>query len=279
MLSLPGGIFQMGSDADEGEPYDGEAPSRPRRLAAFKISATAVSNQEFAAFVTATNYVSFAEEVGSSFVFAGLLPKDFSPTRAVADAPWWREVPHAFWQQPEGPGSSIAERMDHPVVHVCWHDAVAYCQWAGQRLPSEAEWEYAARGGLVGKRFPWGDELAPSEVPRCNIWQGRFPVVNTLEDQYYGTAPVSAFAPNGFGLYNCSGNVWEWCADWFNNIHEGELVDNPLGPPSGQHRVIRGGSFLCHESYCYRFRVSARSANDPTATTSHQGFRTALSLR
>jgi formylglycine-generating enzyme len=186
-------------------------------------------------------------------------------------------VHHAFWEQPEGPGSHIEGRMDHPVVHVCWHDAMAYCRWAGLRLPNEAEWEYAARAGLEGKRFPWGDELVPDGVQRCNVWQGRFPSLNTLDDGHYGTAPVNSFAPNAFGLYNTSGNVWEWCADWFSNQHIAGKLDNPQGPISGRRRVIRGGSFMCHESYCYRFRVAARSSNDPTVTTSHQGFRTASS--
>ncbi len=278
MIRLPGGLFQMGSDADEGEPSDGEWPARPRQIDAFEMCATAVSNDEFSAFIDATGYITFAEELGHSFVFAGLLPADFPDTRAIAQAPWWREVPGAHWRQPEGPGSRLDQRGNHPVVHVCWHDAQAYCQWAGLRLPTEAEWEFAARGGLLGKRFPWGDELTPGGEHQCNIWQGHFPVHNTLEDSHYGTAPVNAFLPNGYGFYNCSGNVWEWCADWFDNTHEPSLVSNPRGPASGQRRVIRGGSFLCHESYCYRFRVSARNSSDPTMTTSHQGFRVARSI-
>lgn len=275
LLELPGGIFQMGSDADEGEPSDGEAPARPVRLKPFRISATAVSNRDFAAFIKATAYVTYAEEAGTSFVFAGLLPDDFPPTRGVADAPWWREVEGAFWRHPEGPGSNIESRLDHPVTHVCWHDAHAYCEWAGLRLPSEAEWEYAARGGLIDKRFPWGDELTPEGEHRCNIWQGRFPFENTGDDGFIGTAPVKSFAPNGFGLYNTSGNTWEWCADWFGNRHPDFLLSNPTGPLQGTRRAIRGGSFLCHESYCFRYRVAARSSNEPVATTSHMGFRCA----
>ena len=265
----------MGSDADEGEPGDGEAPARRVHLPDFWIDRTAVSNRDFAAFVQATGYVSLAEEVGVSFVFAGLLPDDFPPTRGVVDAPWWREVEGACWQRPEGPGSSVNERSDHPVVHVSWHDALAYCHWAGKRLPSEAEWECAARGGLAGSRYAWGDELTPDGAHRCNIWQGRFPMRNTQDDGFYGTAPVDAFEANGFGLFNVCGNVWEWCADWFDNHFTRDDLINPRGPMHGNRRVIRGGSFLCHESYCNRYRVAARSANGPDATTSHMGFRCA----
>lgn len=272
-VRLPGGVFRMGSDADEGEPADGEAPSRLVSLAPFRIAATAVSNREFACFIAATGYVTMAEEVGASFVFAGLLPDEFPATRGVADAPWWREVAQACWHRPEGPGSSVDARLDHPVVHVCWHDAMAYCDWSGQRLPTEAQWEFAARGGLADCRYPWGDEFTPGGEHRCNIWQGRFPSLNTRQDGYYGTAPVDAFAPNGYGLYNCSGNVWEWCADWFTLDHD--IVGQSGAPrlPRGAQRVIRGGSYLCHDSYCFRYRVAARSANDPNATTGHTGFR------
>jgi formylglycine-generating enzyme required for sulfatase activity len=265
----------MGSDADEGEPSDGEAPARPVELSPFDIAATAVSNAAYARFVAATGHVSYAEEVGSSFVFAGELPDAHAPTRALADAPWWREVPGACWFQPEGPGSAVLNRLNHPVVHVCWWDAKAYADWAGQRLPSEAEWEYAARGGLQGARFPWGDELTPQGQHRCNIWQGRFPGHNSAEDGWRGTAPVDAFPANAHGLHNTSGNVWEWCADWFRHQHTPALCVNPQGPSHGQRRVLRGGSYLCHESYCNRYRVSARSANDPHASASHTGFRCA----
>jgi sulfatase modifying factor 1 len=275
MAAIPAGSFIMGSDADEGEPGDGEAPARRVHLPAFRIDRTAVSNREFAAFVQATGYVSLAEEVGVSFVFAGLLPDDFPPTRGVVDAPWWREVEGACWSQPEGPGSCVDQRADHPVVHVSWHDAVAYCHWAGKRLATEAEWEYAARGGLAGKRYAWGDELTPDGVHRCNIWQGRFPMRNTQDDGFYGTAPVDAFEANGFGLFNVCGNVWEWCADWFDNHFTRDDLTNPRSPMHGNRRVIRGGSFLCHESYCNRYRVAARSSNGPDATTSHMGFRCA----
>ena len=175
MVRLPGGLFRMGCDRQEGEPADGEGPSRLVQLSPFMMSRTAVSNREFASFVAATGHVSLAEEMGASFVFAGLLPDDFEPTRGVADAPWWREVPGACWHQPEGPGSTLEGRQDHPVLHMSWHDAMAYCGWAGTCLPTEAQWEFAARGGLQGRRYPWGDDLVPDGEHRCNIWQGRFP--------------------------------------------------------------------------------------------------------
>jgi formylglycine-generating enzyme len=182
----------------------------------------------------------------------------------------------ASWRRPEGPGSDLAGRGDHPVVHVSWNDARAYCDWAGLRLPTEAEWEFAARGGLEGKRLPWGDELTPGGVWRSNIWQGTFPTHNTAEDGYVGTAPVDAFPPNGFGLHNASGNVWEWCADWFHpTFHRNGPTDNPTGPPAGQARVIRGGSYMCHDSYCNRYRVAARSSNTPDSSTGNMGFRCA----
>lgn len=283
MALIPAGLFRMGSDADEGEPADGEGPSRLVTLDAFRIDRCAVSNRQFARFVAATGYVTVAEEAGASFVFAGLLPDDFEDTAGVADAPWWRQVRGACWHRPEGEGSSIDQREDHPVVHVSWFDAQAYCDWAGLLLPTEAQWEYAARGGLEQRRFAWGDELMPGGEHRCNIWQGRFPATNTREDGHYGTAPVHAYAPNGYGLHNVCGNVWEWCADWFDNRFDDRIdkgfgdaaLRDPGGPSSGTRRVIRGGSYLCHESYCNRYRVAARSANDPLSSTGHMGFRCA----
>ena len=276
MVLLPGDEFLMGTDDRVGYPQDGEGPVRSVSLRAFWIDATAVSHDRFAAFVDATAYVTEAERYGWSFVFAGLLPDDFPDTRGVAAAPWWRQVEGADWRHPEGPQSNIADRANHPVVHVTWADAMAYCSWAGARLPTEAEWEYAARGGLERQRYPWGDELTPGGEHRCNIWQGEFPRTNTTGDGYYGTAPVDAFEPNGFGLYNMCGNAWEWCADWFSpRFHISGPRENPLGPPDGTHRVIRGGSYLCHESYCYRYRVAARSANTPDSSTGNTGFRCA----
>ena len=274
MVLLPGGEFLMGTDSREGYPADGEGPVRKVRLNPFWIDTVAVSNARFAAFVEATGHLSEAERFGWSFVFAGLLPDDFPPTRGVAAVPWWRQVHGADWRHPEGPDSSIADRMDHPVLHVSWNDAVAYCRWAGKRLPTEAEWEYAARGGLTQQRYPWGDKLTPDGRHRMNVWQGTFPSVNSAEDGYDATAPVDAFPPNGYGLYNMTGNAWEWCADWFSpTFHVKGPRDNPCGPPTGDSKVMRGGSYLCHKSYCFRYRVAARSANTPDSSTGNLGFR------
>ncbi len=276
LVYLDGGSFLMGTDDQEGFPADGEGPVRRVTLRPFWIDTVAVTNRRFAAFVRATGYRTEAEAYGWSFVFAGLLPDDLPATRGVARVPWWRQVFGADWRHPEGPHSSVRGRGDHPVVHVSWHDTQAYCVWAGLRLPTEAEWEYAARGGLVQRRYPWGDELTPQGVHHCNIWQGDFPVRNTLEDGYLGTAPVDAFPPNGFGLHNVAGNVWEWCSDWFHAArHRDAGRDNPTGPPTGQAKVMRGGSYLCHASYCNRYRVAARSSNTPDSSTGNLGFRCA----
>jgi formylglycine-generating enzyme len=264
LIGLDGGSFLMGSEEPGGFPEDGEGPVRRVEVEPFRISPYAVTRDDFASFVEDTDHRTTAERLGWSFVFAGLLPDDFSPTRAVAQAPWWRQVEGADWRRPEGPGSSLEGRGDHPVVHVSWTDARSYCRWAGGRLPTEAEWEFAARGGLEQKRYPWGDELTPGGEHRCNIWQGTFPRHNTCEDGFYATAPVDAFEPNGFGIHNTSGNAWEWCVDWF---------DPQPGPERG--KVIRGGSHLCHGSYCNRYRVAARSRNTPASTTGHMGFRLA----
>jgi formylglycine-generating enzyme required for sulfatase activity len=273
MVRLEGGAFLMGSD-DLSFPADGEGPVREVRVAPFWIDTFAVSNADFADFVEATGYVTEAEGFEWSFVFHLFLPADFPPTRAMAAAPWWRQVFGADWRHPEGPHSDIAARMNHPVVHVSWNDALTYAAWAGKRLPTEAEWEYAARGGLEQTRYPWGDQLSPKGKYRCNIWQGTFPTNNTGKDGYLGTAPVDAFQANGFGLYNAVGNVWEWCADWFSaDFHRDGPRDNPQGPPAGEARVTKGGSYLCHASYCNRYRLGARTHNTPDSSTGHMGFR------
>ncbi|WP_159798289.1 formylglycine-generating enzyme family protein [Puerhibacterium puerhi] len=273
---LPGGDFTMGHDGPDGYPQDGEGPAHTVRIDAFRLDRTAVSNERFAAFVDATGYVTEAERWGWSFVFAGLLPDDFPPTRGVAAAPWWRQVEGAQWRHPEGPGSDVGERADHPVVHVSWADAAAFAGWSGARLPTEAEWEYAARGGLAGVHYPWGAEREPGGEHRMNVWQGAFPSHNTRADGFVGTAPVDAYAPNGFGLYNMTGNVWEWCADWFSrDAYVSTPRVRPRGPVSGQHRVMRGGSYLCHASYCFRYRVDARSSSSPDSPAGNVGFRCA----
>jgi formylglycine-generating enzyme required for sulfatase activity len=266
----------MGSEDEDAYPGDGEGPVRTVELPPFWIATRAVSNAGFARFVESTRWRTGAERAGWSFVFAGLLPDDAPPTRAALDAPWWRAVEGACWRRPEGPGSSIDERLDHPVVHVTWYDAAAYSLWAGLRLPSEAEWEYAARGGLAQRRFPWGDELTPGGRHRMNVWQGRFPAENTGEDGWLGTAPVDAYEPNGFGLYNATGNVWEWCLDWFDTEYPSRAPRwRPSGPPEGTRRAKRGGSYLCHASYCMRYRVAARSGNTPDSSAGNLGFRCA----
>jgi sulfatase modifying factor 1 len=275
LVDLPGSEFLMGY---ENGPYpgDGEGPVRKVRLDPFRISATTVSNAEFAAFVRATGHITTAEWFGWSFVFAGLLPHDHPPTRAMAAAPWWWQVHGATWRCPEGPGSDLDGRFDHPVVHVSRDDSLAFCRWAGVRLCTEAEWEYAARGGLEQQPYPWGNDLLPGGQHRMNVWQGRFPQHNSLEDCYYGTAPVDTFPPNGFGLYNMTGNVWEWCADWFSaSYHQRGPRENPSGPPVGEAGVIRGGSYLCHASYCVRYRTSARTSATPDSSAGNIGFRCA----
>lgn len=279
MVLLLGGEFRMGTDSAEGYASDGEGPVRTVRLAAFHIDACAVSNAQFAAFVAATGYRTEAEQLGWSYVFAGFVPAALRRAAPRPErTPWWCGIEGASWNHPEGPGSDLAGRADHPVVHVSWNDAHAYSRWAGKRLPTEAEWEYAARGGLDQARYPWGDDLDPGGEYRCNIWRGSFPAKNTAADGYRGTAPVTAFLPNGFGLYNMCGNVWEWCADWWSTDHGVGPLSNPRGPESGDAKVIRGGSHMCHDSYCFRYRVAARSANTVDSSAGHTGFRCAKSL-
>lgn len=280
MVELPGGEFLMGTEDKEGFPADGEGPVREVYVAPFAIDAYTVSNTRYADFVDATGYVTDAERFGWSFVFAKFLPSELRRiSRRPEATPWWCGVQGAMWRHPEGPGSDLAGREDHPVIHISWADALAYCQWAGARLPTEAEWEYAARGGLVQARYPWGDELTPGGEHRCNIWQGTFPTNNTGEDGYLGTAPVDAYQPNGFGLHNVAGNVWEWCADWFSpDWQRTGPRRNPSGPTMGDNRVMRGGSYMCHHSYCNRYRVAARSKNAPDSSGGNLGFRIAKTL-
>jgi formylglycine-generating enzyme len=275
MVALAGGVFVIGSADQWTYPGDGETP-REVEVSAFTIDQCAVSNRQFAEFVAVTGYVTQAERFGWSFVFGGLLPDDFPATRAAAAAPWWRQVFGADWGHPEGPQSTVDDRSDHPVVHVSFNDALRYCAWAGKRLPTEAEWEFAARGGLPRATFPWGDELEPSGEHRMNVWQGRFPNENTLADGYFGTCPVDAFAPNGYSLFNATGNVWEWTADWFDPAFRArDRRENQAGPATGTSKVQKGGSYLCHESYCRRYRVAARQGNEPDSSAGNLGFRCA----
>lgn len=244
----------MGEDGPLAEPYDEEGPVRDVDVAAFEIAAVTVTVERFAAFVAATGHVTDAERFGWSYVVAHQVAGEVRGT--VAGAPWWCGVDGADWRHPGGPRSDALP--DHPVVHVSWDDAVSYCGWAGVRLPTETEWERAARGGLHRTTYPWGDELRPDGLWLLNIWQGDFPSHDTGEDGFTGTAPVDAFPPNGLGLHQVVGNVWEWTAS-----------------PWGDSRVRRGGSYLCHASYCHRYRVSARDRSMPSDTTCHTGFRVA----
>lgn len=276
MQLIPAGEYYMGSQDGEGFAEDGEGPVRKISLDSFYMDAYAVTNQQFAQFVKDTSYRTDAEKYGWSFVFHLFLTleKDQQSIESVRQTPWWCKVEGAYWQQPEGPSSGIADRLDHPVVHISWNDAIAYCQWAGARLPTEAEWEYAARGGLERKKYPWGDLLKVDGQHQCNIWQGKFPTHNSAADGFIGTAPVDAYSPNGYGLYNVAGNVWEWCLDWFHPTYrKHDKKHNPKGLKKGTDKVMKGGSYLCHSSYCNRYRVAARSSNTIDSSTGNMGFR------
>lgn len=282
MVRLQGGLFLMGTDHAEAFVIDGEGPVREVTLSPFWIDCRPVTNALFRKFVEETSYATEAERYGWSFVFWSKLPRSRMEELVedtLADAPWWCKVSGSSWSTPDGLGSNLRGREDHPVVHVSWNDAQSFCQWSGQRLPTEAEWEYAARGGLVQKLYPWGDKLRPGGNHLCNIWQGDFPREDTGDDGFTGTCPVEAFPPNGYGLYSMTGNTWEWCAHWFTpGPHGTGQSFDPKGPGMGESRVIKGGSFLCHKSYCNRYRVAARTSNTPDSSTSHMGFRCARSL-
>ncbi len=276
-VRIPEGTFAMGDAFGEGYPADGELPVHEVSLPAYRMDATTVTNSQFATFVKATGYVTTAEEAGFSAVFHLVVPDQTRHVRgAVAATPWWLMVDGASWRAPEGPGSDVSRRSNHPVVHVSHDDAANYAAWAGKRLPTEAEWERAARGDLEQARFPWGDELTPRGRHQCNIWQGQFPLTNTTDDGHLTTAPATAYAPNAFGLHQMAGNVWEWCADWFApDYYAQSPATDPRGPEAGDARSIRGGSYLCHDSYCHRYRVAARSSAPPASTAANMGFRCA----
>jgi len=273
MVRVEGGRFRMGSESPEAFACDGEGPVRQVTLAGFHISRYAVSNAQFAEFVRRSGYRTEAERFGWSFVFRNHLPESWlGPT--MPGIPWWVRIDGADWSHPDGRDSSTAGRDHRPVVHISWNDALAYCNWAGYRLPTEAEWEYAARGGLDQKTYPWGDDPMPDGRHMCNIWQGTFPDNDLGEDGFTGAAPVDAFTPNGFGLFNAVGNTWEWCADYFDpSWHVEATRVAPMGPPSGDRRVMKGGSYLCHASYCWRYRNAARTGTEPDTSTGHIGFR------
>ena len=298
MVWVPAGKFWMG--ADEEEVYFPDAhPRHEVELDGFWIDRTEVTNAQFARFVRATGYVTIAERQPSPVEFPDVPPERLKPfslvfapppkdVRVQNDLDWWNVVPGACWRHPEGPGDNLIGREQHPVVHVCWHDAAAYCKWAGKRLPTEAEWEYAARGGLDRKPFCWGDELLPAGKWQANIWQGAFPYDNTKMDGFDRTAPVASFPPNGYGLYDMAGNVWEWCADWYqDDYYQASPRRNPLGPassydprePNLPKRVQRGGSFLCSDTFCSRYRPAGRGKGEVNSAASHIGFRCVRSAR
>ncbi len=298
MVWVPGGTFWMGCE-DCGMPD--ALPSHLVEVDGFWMDRAPVTNTEFARFVNQTGYVTVAERPLDPAQYPGV-PRDklvsgsavFTPTSTpvALDNPmqWWRYTAGASWKRPEGPGSSIARRADHPVVHVAYDDVVAYAKWAGKRLPPEAEFEFAARGGLDRHRYPWGNEMTPGGKPAANTWQGQFPARDRGEDGHLGTSPVTAFPRNGFGLYDMGGNVWQWCADWYRPDTYAERVKvngagtpvrNPRGPdssfdpqePGAAKRVLRGGSYLCTDQYCARYLVGSRGKSEVTSGTSNLGFR------
>lgn len=279
LVYINGGTFKMGLDRAV-LVEDGESPSRQVQVSDFLLDKYEVSNKEFSDFVSDTGYITEAEKFGNSFVVEYFVSQKVQETitQAVASAPWWLPVDNSSWRLPEGPDSHINNRMSHPVVHVSWNDATAYCQWAGKRLPTEAEWEYACRSGLKDRLFPWGNNPTPRGEHWMNIWQGVFPTNNTEEDGFPCTAPVDTYHSTKFGLYNMVGNVWEWVSDWWTVTHSTKMQKDPLGPPSGSDKVKKGGSFMCHKDYCYRYRCAARSQNTPDSSANNLGFRCAKSV-
>lgn len=295
MVWIPGGTYWMGC---EGCGMPDAVPAHVVSLDGFWMDRAPVTNVQFARFVNETGYVTVAERPLDPRDFPGV-PADklvpgsavFRPTASPVplDNPlqWWRYTPGANWKHPEGPGSSVKDRADHPVVHLAFEDVAAYAKWAGKRLPTEAEFEFAARGGLDRQKYPWGNELHPGHKPAANIWQGRFPERDRGEDGYAGTSPVTAFPPNGFGLYDMGGNVWQWCADWYrpdtyaSRPQSGAVTNNPQGPaesydpnePGAKKRVVRGGSYLCTDQYCARYIVGSRGKAEISSGTSNLGFR------
>lgn len=274
--------FLMGTNYKKAFSSDGEGPLREVTISKFYIDQYPVTNQDFEKFCISTGYTTEAEKFGWSFVFYQLLSEKTKKnvSESVYDAPWWWKVNGASWKNPYGPDSSIKGIETHPVVHVSWNDVNAYSKWVGKKIPSEAEWEMASRGGLVNKNFSWGDE--DSEIyKKCNIWDGKFPDQNSLDDGWLGTSPVDYFEPNKLNVYDTAGNVWEWCSDWFSSsfhqIDSKETRINPKGPPQGNTKTMKGGSYLCHNSYCNRYRNSARTQNSPDSSTGNLGFRLAYS--
>lgn len=276
LVTLRGGRFHMGTNRSP-LPQDGEAPARAVDVRPFAVDPYAVTNSWFSDFVAATGYVTEAERFGWSLVFRDFVADDIQPRFACHTPAWWRRIDGACWNNPEGPRSGIAGREHHPVVHVSWNDAVAFAHWAGGRLPTEAEWEFAAQGGLSGARFPWGEQEPDEAFRPCNIWPGDWdgdsPGSGPSQKEK-GTVSVDAFAPNDFGVFNMVGNTWEWCADAFKvrSLSRVSKQRNAAAAAENQ-RVLKGGSYLCHRSYCYRYRIAARTGASPNSSTGHVGFR------
>ncbi|MAT15379.1 MAG: sulfatase-modifying factor protein [Planctomyces sp.] len=297
MVWISGGEFQMGI---EDRRFRDTTPVHRVKVDGFHIDKTEVTNAQFAEFVEATGYVTVAERTPTAEEFPGAPPENlvagsvcFSPPEGEVPLnnhfQWWAYIKGSNWRHPDGPESSLEGRENHPVVHVAYEDAEAYAKWAGKRLPTEAEWEYAARGGLEQKRYTWGDEFQPDGKFMANTFQGLFPSSNTSEDGYSFTAPVGSFPPNGYGLYDMAGNVWEWTSDWYRHdtyerdASRNELTVNPQGPrqeesvdpsePGVQKRVQKGGSFLCTDQYCTRYVPGGRGKGEPSTGTNHTGFR------
>lgn len=294
MAWIPAGTFFMGSDDPM---YPDAQPVHAVKLSGFWMDTTEVTNEAFQRFVAATGHQTIAEQAPRPEDFPGAPPSALVPGSVTFQPPdhdvslhdpgqWWAYRAGVNWRHPEGPESAIAERMNHPVVHVAWTDAAAYCAWMQKRLPTEAEWEHAARGGLDRKRFAWGDELKPGNLWAANVWQGRFPAENKAEDGFVATAPVAHYKANAFGLFDVAGNVWEWTADLYHAGYYAESpTENPRGPstsldprePGVEKRAMRGGSFLCSDLYCVRYAVGARGKGAPDTGSSHLGFRCAKS--
>ena len=272
VVAIPGGAALLGTDFPV-LTEDEESPCRTKTLKPFHMMRTTVTNAMFAAFVEDTSYITEAEKYGWSFVFYSDVADSVPETEGVVGTTWWRKVDGADWRLINGPGSEDAFHDDHPVTQVSWRDARAFAKWAGGRLPSEAEWEHAARGGLQDAPFPWGT-VEPDDTDHfpCNIWQGGFPQKNTGRDGYLTTAPARSFDPNGYGLFNMCGNVWEWTADPMKLRSLSKRTKERTRGLKGA-KVLKGGSFLCHKSYCFRYRIPARTFNTPDTTTTHQGFR------
>jgi sulfatase modifying factor 1 len=281
MAWIPGGAFQMGSDRH----YPEEAPVHTATVAAFWMDAHTVTNRAFQEFVSATNYVTSAERPVDPGLFPEAKPEMLVPASVMFQKTtgpvdmrnhfnWWTYVPGADWRHPRGPGSSLEGLWDHPVVHVAFEDAEAFAKWAKKELPTEAEWEFAARGGLDGASYCWGEEYMPGGTPMANNWQGEFPWQNLLEDGYEWTSPVGSFPPNGYGLFDMAGNVWEWTTDWYGK--HGAEIKPCCTASKGQRtpqKVMKGGSYLCAPNYCRRYRPAARMAQDVDSSTCHLGFR------